>query len=137
MRIVWSALFLSQLLFVYVLQQTPEMKGLGGGPLTLFVEDGTMTPIYMVALLVFAASILVPKVVFATQVKKAMPNPFFLPFVLRMALNESLALMGFVVAMQSQMLSTALPFMGVALLRHLAMFPSSSKVDAWAQSKSF
>jgi membrane-anchored glycerophosphoryl diester phosphodiesterase (GDPDase) len=52
----------------------------------------------------------------------------FLPFVLNLSLNESVALVGFVVALLSRDVSVYIPFAGIALLLNIYMRPDLNHV---------
>lgn len=90
-----------------------------------FSNDPSIIPLYFVALGSLVASIVVPNIIFNAQVKGNSANPDYVPFVLRLALNESVALFGFLIGMQTQYLAMALPFFVISIMRHLRFFPSA------------
>lgn len=59
-------------------------------------------------------------------------SSFLVPFLIRMAVLESLGLMGLIMTMNSGDLRAVLVLGGVALAGQLALFPSGKRIAAWS-----
>lgn len=135
-KILWGALLASQAILLFLLNGNPEVQGLEVS--TAFTtEDPQVRIFYLISIVVLMASIFVPKFIYKTAKGKKTLQVLFVPFILRLALNESIALFGYLAAIGTSSLAIAYPFFIVSLIRHVRLFPSAQKIKIWLESESF
>ena len=132
MKIIWFALLLSNLMLVFV---ASTILRPGEAP----AEIGFLRVIFgMIALINATLAFVLPKIFLRIQSKRMPIDPsgplekivvqVGTGLVIRLALLESVTLMGFVLATVSHNLPSMFPFAGFAIFGVLANYPTESKV---------
>jgi len=145
MRMMWVALTGALGLFTYIAFSTASLPGdpsqmwpavdLQSADPTL-QQTSTFT---VIALLSLVASQILPRFLMKQQVKQRAgagmgPAFVFVPFILRLALTESLALCGFLIAMTAGNSHKIVPFVALALLRNLMVYPTEGFARRWIEN---
>jgi hypothetical protein len=132
LRIIWGALLGSHFLYglgLYVIIKQSE------GPID------EMSPVLLpivssIGMVIFFAAIYLPKF-FLKNEKKQIPSnskledlipKFIAPFVIRLALFEAVALLGFGLAFLSKDMQFYYPFAAVSLVAYILNFPTEEKI---------
>ncbi len=163
LKILWFALFGSQILLIYLISALPSPAGLGAST-PWFSTDPAHVPFYGVAVAVLLTGLLLPRFIFKNSLKRAREGlppesldpqaaatwiqmmqaaspedralmALYVPFLLRLALVEAVALFGFVVAQTAQSAPLAVPFFAASLGVFVMNFPKEDKVDKWIESE--
>lgn len=139
LRILWGALGAAILMLVvvsFVTAGTVDFDRMlpATAPDPAAAQESIFLTLGIVALVV---SQVVPRLLLKMQVTRHPvmgPAHLLSPLVVRWAIGESVALFGFVLAIQAQNAAKVLPFAGVALLRHLLTFPAEAFLRNWVES---
>jgi hypothetical protein len=140
-RILWAALSFACLMFVFVSfnsgnlpdwqRMWPEPSLSSGDPVAY--QEAVFG---LLCLMILVVSQLLPIRLLKRQAPlsggKVGYGQVFIPLLLRLALTESIALFGFVLAMMSNNPAKIVPYALFALLRNLAAFPREDFFRAWA-----
>jgi hypothetical protein len=122
-RILWLALFLSTLIYLYVL----DVSTVQGEP----SWEGLWTGISIVAVAVGAASLFAPRLLVKRRPTKpnggSSENRYVTSLILAMALAEAVAIYGLVLGFKGAPWSVVLPFFVGAWILMLIRFPTEAK----------
>lgn len=138
MKIIWGALLVSLILYVVIsLMKLPSGQSLNLAGLTDFT-DPLRVPLIMAAFMSLMLAVMVPKILLTAIKKKRtareplelpeMARLFYVPFIIRLALLESVTLYGFVLVQTKNDPAQILPFFAASLLGFLLNFPSESNI---------
>jgi hypothetical protein len=135
LKIIWGALLSSHFMYVYVLRMVIEIDS----------EKGLENPILLpalssAALMTYALGFFLPKILLNNEKKAGtnlsqedMANKFLVPMIIRLALFEGAALMGFGLSFIAKEYSYYLVLLSVNVVLFLLNFPSDQKIkDAFS-----
>jgi hypothetical protein len=134
-RLVWAVLAISNLIYAVVL-----LTQFGGLSAPFPSGHPLLVPLMVISSMALAISMVLPKAFFIRakqrldQAGTSVPTEaelqaaFFAPWVIRMAMLESISVYGFVLAMVTQAPVAFLPFGAVALLTQLSQYPSPQRI---------
>ena len=133
LRIIWGALLGSH--FLYGLGLYVIIKQSAGA--TEEVSPGLLPIICSIGIVLFFAAIYLPRF-FLKKEKKHVPSnsriedlipKFIAPFVIRLALFEAVALMGFCLAFMTKEMQFYYPFAAVSIVAYILNFPTEEKIQ--------
>jgi F0F1-type ATP synthase membrane subunit c/vacuolar-type H+-ATPase subunit K len=144
MLIIWGAMTWSLCLFIYLVYASGQDLGAVNGELDVspYMPGGSQHSVFMaMAVVALILSILFPRFLFKSLVSKSIEGPkaehLFAPWIMRLALSESVALFGFILGTQTGVLSVAVPFFALCFFNFVNNFPSQGNIDKWLGSKRF
>lgn len=139
--IMWGALLWSLFLFVYLVYT--RAADLDAALVNeAFLPGGQSHAVFVVmSTTILVMAFVMPRFMFRQNTSRQGTLPtvrmLFVPWVARMALAESIALLGFILGQQAGNLRVAIPFFGLTLLIYALHFPSESNVAKWLESRRF
>lgn len=138
-RILWGALTVSCMFFVFVAYSTGTPDYARMWPQPAFGTDpvAQQEAVFgVLCLVILAVSQALPARLVKAQAErsggKAGYGQVFIPLILRLALAESIVLFGFVLSMMSQNPAKILPYAVFALVRNLMAYPREDFFRGWA-----
>ena len=134
-RLIWAALLASNLMYALVL--FVQFKDLISNPFPS--SDPLLFPLMAISTMALAIAMILPKALFLRAKVKldAGPQPpsdqqlmtnFFTPWVIRMAMLESISIYGFVLAMKSQAPIAFVPFGALSILTQVSQYPTPQRM---------
>jgi hypothetical protein len=140
LQIIWTALFISSGLFAFLLAQNPQISGEMtdlDARLSAIFADQPMVALFL-AIAVANAFIgwwLPSKLIKARSIKWTAESPFsdrlaayYSAAIIRFALLESCAILGFLAATVTEWIGVAAPFFAISAVGMIFAFPSSDRV---------
>ncbi len=142
-KIVWFALVLSQFLYVFIAAQNGgewDLSSVGIGP---DFTDQTQGTLAIVAFGNFVLAWIIPEFVLksirpklaANLSPQAVLRSAFAPLIMRLAILESVTLLGFVIAYLSHQPAKILPFMALSLTGFIKCFPTEDRMRSFLQPR--
>lgn len=140
LKIIWGALLFSQALYVVVLHV--QLKPLDDMPMNTQwmpnLQDPMEIGLFAASVALLVASFLVPQILAKASEQKpradadpsktdTVPQAFFVPFIIRLALLEAICMQGFVLAFIKRSPNLILPFITISGLLFLKNFPSNAE----------
>lgn len=134
-RLIWAALVFSNLMYGLVLVTQFKDQLAAPFPSTHIL----VFPLMVIALMALAIAMILPKALFMKAKAKfdasAVPptdqqimQSFFAPWIIRMALLESISIYGFLLAMMTQAPIAFVPFGALSILTQLSQYPTPQRV---------
>ncbi|HVJ64334.1 MAG TPA: hypothetical protein VM901_03675 [Bdellovibrionota bacterium] len=137
--VLWGALSWSLFMFFYLIYTSANVS-------SFMAEDylpggHTHSLMTITALVALIFSFVLPRFLFrvTSTRQNGVPTPrdLFVPWILRMALAESVSLFGFILGFSSNSVDVAIPFFAVTILIYLTHFPSESNLQKWIETRRF
>ena len=116
-RILWSALFLSTLIYIVVLELMKAEAGTDWQPLAMMFAFGAVGAA--------GASLLAPRFV------KCSSGAYLISLILALALAESVCILGLVLGFLGAPASVVLPFFAVTWVLMIIRFPTAERIAAF------
>ncbi len=140
--IIWGALLWSLFLFFYLVYSSGSTAD---GSVLIneeFLPGGqTHTMFTLISAVVLVVSFVLPRFLFHSVTSKLAATPtvnlLLVPWIMRMALGESISLFGFVLGSSSGSVDASIPFFVATLLIYALHFPSNANVTKWLETRRF
>jgi len=137
--VLWGALSWSLFMFLYLIHTSANVSSFmaedylpGGHTHSIMTITGLVALIFAYVL---------PRFLFRVAHTRQNGAPtlrdLWVPWILRMALAESVSLLGFILGLSSNSLDVAMPFFAVTILVYLLHFPSEANVQKWLETRRF
>lgn len=133
-RLIWAALVISNFIYAAVL-----FFQFGASSASFPSGHPLLVPLMVISSMALAISMVLPKAFFLRAKQRLdqagrpaseeeLQAAFFAPWIIRMAMLESVSLYGFVLAMVTQSPVAFVPFGAVAVLTQLSQYPSPQRI---------
>lgn len=138
MKVIWAGIFGSQFIYYFVLKMITSTAGeSSAGSLFNSPLDFVFA---LLAVSVFVASFIVPNIIYRAARKpvssgeqldfEAMAGSWMVPFIIRLAMIEGIALLGLVLGIIRKNDLAILPFLALSTLAFLIVFPTKERITS-------